>query len=168
MKWVLIAIAFVVALVSVVGIVGALLPERHVASGSATLDAPPEEVWAVITAFEEAPAWRPGVKRMERLPDRNGHPVWVEVGRQGRLTYEVTEIDPPRHMVTVIADPELPFGGSWTYDLVPEGTGTRVTITEKGEIYNPIFRFMARFVFGYDGTLRRYLNALSERLGRTP
>ena len=39
-----------------------------------------------------------------------------------------------------------------------------MTITEHGEIYNPFFRVMARFVFGYEGTIeRRILDALAAR-----
>ena len=45
-----------------------------------------------------------------------------------------------------------------------DGEGTRVTLTENGEIYNPVFRFMARFVFGYDGTMRTYLDGLEARM----
>ena len=39
-----------------------------------------------------------------------------------------------------------------------------MTITENGEIYNPLFRFMARFIFGYDGTIRAYMASLEKRL----
>ena len=39
------------------------------------------------------------------------------------------------------------------------------TITENGEIYNPFFRFMARFVFGYTATMETYLKALGKKFG---
>lgn len=73
---------------------------------------------------------------------------------------------PPRLLVTRIADSDLPFGGSWTFELEPEGAATRLTITENGEVYNPFFRFMARFVFGHEGTARAYLEDLRRRLQR--
>ena len=63
-----------------------------------------------------------------------------------------------------IADPDLPFGGTWTYEITPDGGGSRLTITEDGEIYNPLFRFMARFVFGYEGTIASYMSSLEKRL----
>jgi hypothetical protein len=69
----------------------------------------------------------------------------------------------PQQFVSRIADPNLPFGGTWTIDLKPEGAGTRVTITEHGEVYNPIFRFMSRFVFGHTATIDAYLTALQRR-----
>ncbi len=55
----------------------------------------------------------------------------------------------------------LPFGGTWTYELAPAGpTATRLTITEDGEVYSPIFRLVGRFFLGYDATLERYRDAL--------
>jgi hypothetical protein len=61
--------------------------------------------------------------------------------------------------VSRIADPNLPFGGTWTFEITPAPGGARLRITEDGEIYNPLFRFMARFIFGYEGTINGYLSA---------
>jgi hypothetical protein len=38
--------------------------------------------------------------------------------------------------------------------------GSTVTITEDGEIYNSFFRFMSRYVIGYEGTMTKYLEDL--------
>jgi hypothetical protein len=80
------------------------------------------------------------------------------------MTLEVTELDPPRRMVTRIADEGLPFGGTWTYELELAAGWTCVTLTEDGEIYNPFFRFVARFILGYDATMRTYLDGLEARM----
>jgi hypothetical protein len=40
------------------------------------------------------------------------------------------------------------------------GARTRWLITGHGEVYNPIFRLMARFVFSPTATIRRYLAGL--------
>jgi hypothetical protein len=121
-------------------------------------------IWSTIVDVENFPSWRAGVTRVERLPDRNGYPVWIEEGRSGKMTLAVERMEPPRVMVARIADPKLPFGGTWTYEITPEQAGSRLTITENGEIYNPLFRFMARFIFGYEGTIRSYLASLEKRL----
>jgi hypothetical protein len=42
---------------------------------------------------------------------------------------------------------------------------TAVRITENGEVGNPVFRFMARFVFGYTATIDTYLIALGQKFG---
>ena len=63
-----------------------------------------------------------------------------------------------------IEDTNLPFGGSWTYELAPVGDSeTTLRITEDGEVYNPIFRFVSRFVMGHDATIRQYLSAVGTR-----
>jgi hypothetical protein len=38
----------------------------------------------------------------------------------------------------------------------------------KCEIYNPMFRFMARFILGYEGTIRSYMSSLEKRLAWSP
>jgi acetaldehyde dehydrogenase (acetylating) len=99
------------------------------------------------------------------------------------VTYRVEASEPPRRRVVRIADANLPYGGTWTYELTPAAAGTsanatanatanadaapltQVTITERGEVYNPIFRFMSRFVFSHHATIDAYLTALGKRLG---
>jgi hypothetical protein len=76
---------------------------------------------------------------------------------------------PPRRMVTRIADPDLPFGGGWTFELEPaDGPqgGTSVRITEDGEVYNPVFRFVSRFVLGHTRSMERYLADLQAQAGQ--
>ena len=164
MKWIWIA-ASVIGLVVIASlIVGWLLPEKHRAERQATFKAPPETVWELITNVEAFPSWRSDVKTVQRLPDRDGRPVWVEEGSNGRITLAVERSEAPRLLVLRIADPDLPFGGTWTYEISPAATGTTLTITEDGAIYNPLFRVMARFVFGYEGTMAAYLTAADARL----
>jgi Polyketide cyclase / dehydrase and lipid transport len=165
MKWVLIVIVALAVIVAVVAFVGSRLPVAHVASQSATLAAPPDAIWKAITDIDAFPSWRKGVKSVERLPDRAGKTAWAEHTSNGRIPLVVERSEPPRLLVLRIADPDLPFGGNWTYELTPAPGGTTLTITENGEVYNPIFRFMARFIFGYDGTMKEYLQSLEARRG---
>lgn len=156
----------IVALIAVVLVVGYRLPVEHVAAVAATYPQPPEVVFGLISDFEAMPGWRPGVNEIRRGPDRNGHPVWVEVGRTGPMPMEVERVDAPRLLITTIVDSGLPFGGSWTYEV--DGTsdgGSRLTITERGKVYNPVFRFVSRFVIGHHATATNYLRHLGRRLG---
>jgi hypothetical protein len=89
---------------------------------------------------------------------------WREHSKSGDITFEFAETTAHVRAVARIADPSLPFGGRWTYELAPDGAGTRLTITEHGEVYNPIFRFMSRFVFGHTSTIEQFLAALQRRL----
>jgi hypothetical protein len=162
----MIAIAILVFVAAVVVLIGYMLPTHHLASRSSHFRQPPQAVWEVITG---APDWRPAVRSWEKLAPRDGRRTWKEIDKRGQgITYESIEESPPLRLVTRIADPKLPFGGTWTYAIEPEPTGCQVTITEAGEIYNPIFRFMARFVLGYSGAMESYLQALHAKFGETP
>jgi uncharacterized protein YndB with AHSA1/START domain len=164
MKWVLITVLALVLVVALAAMIGSRLGQSHRASVSKTFPVPPEVIWSAMTDVAAFPSWRAGVTRVERLPDRNGYPVWMEEGRSGKMTMAVERMEPPRVLVARIADPKLPFGGTWTYEITPDAGGSRLTITENGEIYNPLFRFMARFIFGYEGTIQSYLSSLEKRL----
>jgi uncharacterized protein YndB with AHSA1/START domain len=167
-KWIGIVIAVIVGILLLVMLVGWLLPAEHTATRRAEYQRPPEEVWRVITDIERFTAWRSGLESVRRLPDRDGRPAWVEKSSFGEMPLEVVEWDPPRRMIGWIADPDLPFGGTWTYELTPtEAGGTELRITERGRVNNPFFRFMARFIFGYATTIEQYLTDLGRHFGET-
>jgi len=84
----------------------------------------------------------------------------------GPVVMEVEQATTPSRFVTRIADPDQPFGGTWTFEIVPDrGTKSLLTITERGEVYDPFFRFMSRFVFGYTSTMEDCLAALTAKFG---
>lgn len=165
MKWLLIALLLLASIGALAAFVGSRLPRAHTSSRKATFTVPPAAVWAAITNVDAFTSWRSDVKKIERLPDREGRAVWVEEGRSGRITLAAERSDPPRLLVLAVADPDLPFGGTWTYEIAPAPGGSTLTITENGEIYNPMFRFMARYIFGYEGTISTYMAALEKHLG---
>jgi uncharacterized protein YndB with AHSA1/START domain len=164
MKWVLIGVVALGLVLAIAAFIGSRLAQSHRASVARTFPVDADVIWSAITDVEAFPSWRSGVTRVERLPDRNGYPAWIEEGRSGKLTLAVERMEPPDLLIAKIADPNLPFGGTWTYEIVADGAGNRLTITENGEIYNPLFRVMARFIFGYEGTIRAYMSSLEKRL----
>ena len=165
MKWVLIIVAVLAIAAALVWVIGSQLPQRHSASRQSRLPVPPEAVWTAITDIQAFPSWRPDVKQVMTLPDVEGRRHWIEDTRNGQIPLVVERSEPPRLLVLRIADPNLPFGGTWTYEIAPTPGGSTLTITENGEVYNPVFRFMSRFVFGYDGTMKAYLGNLEKNLG---
>ncbi len=165
LRWVVLVMGLPVLLIAMLITAGFFLPRDHAAVSSARFAASPDSVWAVISDLEHVPSWRPDVTRMERLPDRNGRAVWLEVGQTGSLPYEVVEWLPPVRLALRVDDPGLPFNGSWTYSIEPDREGTLLTVVERGTIKNALFRALARFVFGYHSMLDGYLRALGTRLG---
>ena len=163
-KWALIIAGSIVGLVLILAIVGATLPRDHVASTTAVIPSPPPAVWRAITDVASAPQWR-DVKRVEVLSTPRDTLRWREVSTFGGITYQLQEAASPRRFVTRIADTDKGFGGTWTYEIEPDANGSRVTITERGFVTNPLFRFMSRYVFGYYGAQEDYLRALGKKFG---
>lgn len=164
MKWILWSAVVLVSVIGVIAIVGWLLPVKHEASRSARFNQPPEKVYAAVSDVAGYAGWFEGVSRIEMLEPANGRVRFREHMTSGPLVMEVVEDKPPHHFVTAIADPDQPFGGTWTFEIAPESGGSRLTITERGEVYNPIFRFMSKFVFGYTATMEGYLRSLEKKL----
>lgn len=159
LKIALFAIAMLAVAVLVVVVIGWSLPVQHRASREATFPAPPEAVYNAITNVSEFPKWRSEIDKAERVSTGDTM-AFRETGSDGTIRYSIEEAVPGRRLVTRIAERNLPFGGSWTYELSPSPSGTTLRITENGEVYNPFFRFMSRFVFGHHATIDAYLRDL--------
>jgi hypothetical protein len=160
-----IAVALLVGLIVVVIAIGYALPKQHVAARAILLHQRPADVFALISNFNDGAAWRSDLQEVEILPSENGQVRFREKGKNGTITFEVVELMPPARLVTRIADKSLPFGGVWIFQVVPTAEGSRLNITENGEVHNPIFRFVSRFILGYDRTLDTYLQNVSLKFG---
>ena len=170
MTWIWISLLVIGGLIGLLAGVGALLPKNHRASAEVTLKKPPQDVWNVVSNIQEWPAWHANIVRVERLSDHEGHPVWRLLTKDGDLPSEVLEASEPTaakpgRLVTRIADPAVPFSGSWTIEVSGTEAASRVTVTENGEIRNPIFRFFSRFVFGHTASLVSFLSDLAKKTG---
>jgi hypothetical protein len=167
MRWVIIIIVALVAIIIAIFAAGAVLPRKHVASVITRISQPQQMVWPAIHNHVEDPKWRPELKSIEQLPDRNGHPVWLETYKDGmKLELEDIEVSGPKRLVREVRDTGNMFSGRWEIDITSVGdTACTVTITERGEVPNPFFRFMSRFVFGHTKSMEQYLAALASKFG---
>jgi hypothetical protein len=164
MRWIIWIVAGIAVLAVVVAIVGALLPKAHSASRTARIPLPPDALYALLADVPQYPAWRTDVKALQRLPDRDGRPAWVEDVGGMKIPLHFERMERPSLLVARIG-PGLAFGGTWTYRVAPAPGGSDLTITEDGEVYNVIFRFMARFVFGYHATMDAFIKNLQAKVG---
>jgi ribosome-associated toxin RatA of RatAB toxin-antitoxin module len=163
MRWMLWIVAVIGIVALLVVVIGYSLPKGHTVSRTAKAVLPPEAVYALLADVEHYRAWRPGVTQLERQPDRDGRPAWTEHTGGMKIPLYFERMERPSLLVTRIADPALPFGGTWTYRIAASGTGSEVAITEDGEVSNPIFRFMSRFVFGHSATLDGFVKDFEAR-----
>ena len=164
MRWLLIVALSLAGLLILIIVIGAIIPRKHRVSRTVVLHQSPETVWSLISG---PPNWRKDVRNYQDLPPHEGHRMWRETDKHGQaITYEAIEASAPHRLVVKIADPTLPFGGTWTYALAPAGQDCSLTITEDGEVYNPLFRFVSRFIIGQTATLDAYVKSLNEKVGK--
>ncbi len=158
----------VVALALVSGafwLAGAMLPVGHVAARRVPVTATPDALFALLIDVEHYPQWREGVTATHRLPSVEGRTRFVEVSGRDSLTFEILDATAPRRLVTRIVGQGLPFGGEWVFDVESQGDGSRLTITEHGDVYSPRFRFVSRFIIGHTSTIDGYLRSVVRHFG---
>lgn len=163
----LLAAAAIAGLLGISILIGAVLPRTFTATRAATYAKPPAEVWRVITDFAATPGWRPGVKKAERGTDLAGKPIWHETFRNDmRLSLVTEESIRPKRLVRRIFGERLPFTGRWIFELSSAaGGGTRIVLTEEGDVPNPFYRFVSKVVMGHDRHLDKYLVDLGKHFG---
>lgn len=170
LEWVVSVGAGLIAPFLLVFLIGCALPREHVVARSIVLKQMPATVWETITVFERIPGWWPAVLSVERLPDHDEHPVYKQNFQTGRrrqqaITIEVTEADPPKRMETRIADVKGPFQGKWIYEIAEADGGSKLTLTEHGEIANPFIRTMFRLTMSKTQFIDSYLTFLGRKFG---
>ena len=141
MKWIMRTIVALAGVVGIVALVGYFLPVAHEASRSAEFNKPPEAVFALVADPNTYSSWWSGAD----------------------VKSEIVESTAPSRLVTRIVG-ETQFGGTWTMEISPTPNGSRLTITERGEIYNVVFRTLAKYVFGYTSTMDSFLEAARNEL----
>ena len=167
-KWLAAIVAVPVGLGILVYGIGALLPRDHVARADKVVSAPPAAVAALVRDVEAQPRWRSGVASIEVLQRRENSLRYVERSGSDAITFDFAEEERDARFRSVIADPALPFGGAWTITLAPAPGGTRVSIEERGEVRDPLYRFFSRFVFGHEATMRTWLADLERAVQAPP
>jgi hypothetical protein len=156
MKILLIIAGIFVVIIATMYVIGLMLPVQHTASIQADIPASTEEVWNRITTIEKYPEWRKEIKKVESISSSQ----WIEYDKSNNTPYRVAEAIPLQKWVIAIDSKNLPYGGRWTYIITKSADHTHISITEDGEVYNPIFRFISRYVMGHDATMKKYLAEL--------
>lgn len=144
---------------------GMTMPRDHVVASRIQLTASRDTVWAVLRAFGNYPKWDSDFKSSVRGKSRSGREVWVQDVGGMTMSVEFKSVQAPSRMITeVVTDEKSAWGGVWTYDLVANGSGTEVTITEDGWIKSPFFRVMMK-AMGTHSTMDGVLKHLGAHFG---
>jgi uncharacterized protein YndB with AHSA1/START domain len=106
--------------------------ERIAVTRELAIDASPETVWEFLVDPEKIVRWKGVVAALEPQP---GGAFRVEVLPSHVAVGEVVECDPPRRLVHTwgwVGDDNVPPGSTTVeYELVPEGSGTRLLFTHR-------------------------------------
>ena len=163
MKWIIIVLVVLIVLIAIMYLIGYFMPVKHTARISARFNnRTPSEIWTAITNVKAYSEWRSGLKAVEVIDDKN----WKETAQGDVIQYQAEVVEPEKRFISRIVNKDLPYGGHWVYEVNAEPAGTLLTITENGEVYNPLFRFMSRYIFGHEATLKKYERDLQNYLAK--
>lgn len=172
MKIVLLIVSVLLISIALVYLIGFLMPVKHQLSVSRQFAVDKKTIWQILVDFGHHANWRRDIVSAEKVSANDvANEIWQESDNHGNvIRYENRDIIKEQSLKRVIVSKHLAFGGSWTFNLAsddsqPQAQAT-LTITENGEVYNPMFRFLGKTVFGFDTSMRRFLEDLDIELQR--
>lgn len=152
-------------LIGIVVGLGALEPVKHVAKRVVDLNSPKDKVWALITNYADMPTWRRELRKIEMVTGANGQEIWQEFENASEsLDFETIEQIEGQKLVRKIVGNRTDFGGTWTFELEENGDQTTLTITENGEVYNIVFRFVSKYIMGHYASIDKFIRQLNAAL----
>ena len=165
-----VGVLVVVLLLCVVAMyaMGSHLPVAHTATATAVINAPQAAVWQKMEDVKSQPQWRKELNGIDDAASQNGHPCWTEVQKHMRMLL-CEDLWPPSPVTRIvrIADPTLPFGGLWTYELQPiDAAPSRLTITENGTTGPAMWRFLGHYAFHEDTSIKLYESELQQAFAK--
>lgn len=161
MKWIIIIVVLLVLIVGIVYLMGSLMPVKHQSFVESQVPTKPEKLWKILTTQNEYKNWRKGIKELIVIDDNH----WSELNAHGdMINYRSDWVELNKKLLTVITNDNLPYGGHWEFQIQSINEGCHLRITENGEVYNPIFRFMSKYVFGHEATLKAYMTDLQAKV----
>ena len=147
-------VGLIAAAIGGLAIYGSTQPRDHEVSATVQLERPPSEVFAIVEDVASHPCWRTGLSKVEIVSESPRR--FVEHVDGETVTYEVDERIAGRKLVVRIADDDLPYGGTWTYELAPVDGGTALTITERGFVDGIVLRGIAALVMDPLASIAQY------------
>jgi hypothetical protein len=173
MKWMLWSLVIVVVaagvLILLAYVVGRQMPEDHVAEAERVIPASPEALAERIFRVEDQPRWRGSVDAIEIASREAGQVRYRERSGGDAIDFLLRQDESRHTFESEIVSTDLPFGGRWRFTLEPRGDqATLLRIREEGFVRPPLFRSVAKYVFGHDATLRRYLTDMAASFEAKP
>jgi hypothetical protein len=110
---------------------------------TATIDAPPDAIWQVLTDAPGYATWDSGIQRLEgTVAPGEKLKLWAEVNPKRAFALKVTDFEPGRRMVWTGGMPLGLFRGVRTFTLTPDGGSTTFHMRE--EYTGPLLGLISR------------------------
>jgi len=128
-----------------------------------TIDAPADDVWAVLTDLERWPEWTASMQRIERANDGElavGSTVKIKQPRVPTTTWEVTELEPGQSFSWIASTPGVTTIAEHRLEPIEQGgVAVHLGIRRSGPLAKLVDRMSA-------GLTRRYVGMEAEGLKR--
>lgn len=172
-RWPWIVLGVLAGMILLPLLVGTFLPENYDAGLQFTIHRPPEEVWAALSNYEKHPMSGAMMKSVQRLPDENGLPVWVEEMGETKITVKTLESEAPNYVRRQLQDHVVPMTAVTEIRIEPVEGGSRITATShmtirSGTWHVPIFRVILTLTNGAEKGLKDFFTGIARELGEAP
>ena len=133
---------------------------------AATIEAPPEKVWAVLEDTAAYPEWDSGVEKIEgRLAEGEKLKVFSEVNPGRGFAVKVAELKPGHRMTWKGGMPLGLFRGVRTYKLDSAGDG-RTEFRMREEFSGPMLPLIWRSMPDMTDSFQQFARGLKARVER--
>ncbi len=129
---------------------------------TATIDAPPDTVWTILTDGGAYTRWDSGVRSLEgRIAPGEKLKVTSEANPKRAFPVKVTAFEPGRGMTWTGGMPLGLFKGVRTFSLVPDGNRTRFEMRE--EYSGPLLPLIGRSMPDLQPSFDQFARGLKTR-----
>lgn len=137
-------------------------------SASIDVAAPPEAVWSAVSDVTRMSEWSPECRRIFVLgsPRSGVGTRLVGINKRGWVVWptmsKVVRFEPARAVAWKVRE----SGATWTYELEPTASGTRLTGRRDLDAFSPLTRVAAPIIGGAAGHDAELTEGIGTTLGR--
>ena len=144
------------------------MPTPAPITASVEISAGPDEVWAVVSDVARMPEWSPELRRLFVIGSKQPRVGMNMVGinRRKWVAWPTTSKVVRLELGRAIAWKTRESGATWTYELEPTGTGTRVTGRRDLPKFTVGTTLLAPVIGGAEGHDQELADGISSTLER--
>lgn len=152
-----------VSVVTLILIIGILLPAERVVSRKGHFDTTPQVLYEIVTGNQDW-RYRSSLKELVILESKGGMELWEEISHDGSVIRFETKEKRPFSFYSFDMTAKL-FNGYWSGEFQPNGKGgTIFTATEHIRVKNPFIKTLSYLFFDVGGLMDKYQQDLHKKV----